>query len=163
MMGDEEDENRRQKEKNGTAMTMLGVGGGTTGVVPPKMRLKMLFDDHKSTDGKSVEENPTSSSSKPIADLFKDCTVLFADIAGFTAWSSVREPSQVFVLLETVYAAFDRLADRRQVFKVRFFFHDTSPDHHAFHFFGFFFFPFCSHSYFRSLSLLQNVYFYCSR
>jgi hypothetical protein len=30
--------------------------------------------------------------SKPIADLFPETTVLFADIAGFTAWSSVREP-----------------------------------------------------------------------
>ena len=46
---------------------------------------------------------------KPIADLFPDATVLFADICGFTAWSSVREPAQVFTLLETLYAAFDKL------------------------------------------------------
>jgi hypothetical protein len=32
--------------------------------------------------------------SKPIADLYTDCTILFADIVGFTAWSSVREPVQ---------------------------------------------------------------------
>ena len=44
---------------------------------------------------------------KPIADLFTETTVIFADIAGFTAWSSVREPSQVFTLLETIYRAFD--------------------------------------------------------
>jgi class 3 adenylate cyclase len=37
---------------------------------------------------------------------------------GFTAWSSVREPCQVFVLLETVYHAFDQIAKRRGVFKV---------------------------------------------
>ena len=43
--------------------------------------------------------------SKPIADLFPEATVMFADIAGFTAWSSVREPSQVFTLLESVYHA----------------------------------------------------------
>jgi class 3 adenylate cyclase len=55
---------------------------------------------------------------KPIADLFPNTTVLFADIAGFTAWSSVRDPSQVFILLETVYAAFDKVALSRQVFKV---------------------------------------------
>ena len=36
----------------------------------------------------------------------------------FSAWSSVREPSQVFSLLETVYAAFDEIAKRRRVFKV---------------------------------------------
>ena len=46
--------------------------------------------------------------SKPIADLFPEATISFADIVGFTAWSSTREPSQVFELLETVYHAFDK-------------------------------------------------------
>ena len=46
--------------------------------------------------------------SKPIADLFPSATVLFADIAGFTAWSSIREPSQVFILLENIYRNFDK-------------------------------------------------------
>ena len=55
---------------------------------------------------------------KPIADLFPNTTIMFADIAGFTAWSSVREPSQVFTLLENVYSAFDSVARRRKVFKV---------------------------------------------
>jgi hypothetical protein len=54
----------------------------------------------------------------PIADLFPDSTVLFADIAGFTAWSSQREPTQVFTLLQTIYHAFDRVANKRNVFKV---------------------------------------------
>ena len=53
-----------------------------------------------------------------IADLFPNCTVLFADIAGFTAWSSTRDPSQVFTLLQNVYQAFDKVAARRRVFKV---------------------------------------------
>jgi hypothetical protein len=60
----------------------------------------------------------TSRASRPIADLFPEATVMFADIAGFTAWSSTREPSQVFILLETIYGAFDKIADRRGVFKV---------------------------------------------
>ena len=34
------------------------------------------------------------------------------------AWASVREPSQVFMLLETVYGAFDGIAKRTRVFKV---------------------------------------------
>jgi Adenylate and Guanylate cyclase catalytic domain len=45
--------------------------------------------------------------SKPIADLFPEVTVLFCDICGFTSWSSTRDPTQVFVLLETIYKAFD--------------------------------------------------------
>jgi hypothetical protein len=40
--------------------------------------------------------------SEPIAELFENTTVMFADIAGFTSWSSEREPSQVFRLLEKV-------------------------------------------------------------
>jgi hypothetical protein len=46
----------------------------------------------------------------PIADLFPEATIVFADIVGFTAWSSTREPTQVFTLLETLYSAFDRIA-----------------------------------------------------
>ena len=56
--------------------------------------------------------------SKPIADLYSNTTVLFADIAGFTSWSSGREPCDVFILLETIYFGFDQLARRRRVFKV---------------------------------------------
>eukprot|EP00980_Cylindrotheca_fusiformis_P017082 scaffold5247_cov130-Cylindrotheca_fusiformis.AAC.1 len=54
----------------------------------------------------------------PLADLFPETTIVFADIAGFTAWSSAREPAQVFILLETIYGAFDKHAYRRSVFKV---------------------------------------------
>jgi hypothetical protein len=49
---------------------------------------------------------------KPIAELFPETTVMFADIVGFTAWCSVREPAQVFTLLETIYNAFDHIAKR---------------------------------------------------
>lgn len=56
--------------------------------------------------------------SKPVADLFPSATVMFADIVGFTSWSSVREPSQVFTLLETIYSGFDETAKRRRVYKV---------------------------------------------
>ena len=43
---------------------------------------------------------------------------MMADIVGFTSWSSVREPTQVFTLLETIYSAFDKMAKRRNVYKV---------------------------------------------
>lgn len=56
--------------------------------------------------------------SKPIADFHPEATLMFADLKGFTAWSSVREPRQVFTLLEVLYSAFDRIAKRRRVFKV---------------------------------------------
>jgi hypothetical protein len=57
-------------------------------------------------------------SSKPLADLFPEATIMFGDLVGFTAWSSMREPCQVFMLLEGLYSTFDELALRRKVFKV---------------------------------------------
>ena len=85
----------------------------------------------------------------PCAYLLQKFAVLFADMEGFTAWSSVRDPAsgmcrdislrmqsrqslrqgqtnivfsdfavEVFHLLETVYSAFDEIADKRGVFKV---------------------------------------------
>jgi len=67
------------------------------------------------SDG-SMNSKPDSSSQ--IADVYASTTVMFGDIAGFTAWSSTRQPSEVFVLLETLYAAFDKIAKRMDVFKV---------------------------------------------
>ena len=55
----------------------------------------------------------SESESRPIADLFPETSVLYADIAGFTSWSSAREPNQVFTLLETIYRAFDEIAKVR--------------------------------------------------
>lgn len=68
--------------------------------------------------GSSAKHDVGGFKSRPIADLFPDTTILFADIVGFTAWSSVREPTQVFILLETIYRAFDNIAKKRRVFKV---------------------------------------------
>ncbi|CAB9514914.1 Receptor-type guanylate cyclase gcy [Seminavis robusta] len=80
-----------------------------------KNQMKDFLQDDKNT---AVNVAAGVYDTKPIADLFPACTVLFADIVGFTAWSSVREPSQVFVLLETLYASFDSIAKRRRIFKV---------------------------------------------
>lgn len=55
---------------------------------------------------------------EPIAEVFEKTTVMLADIEGFTAWCSEREPSQVFRLLETVYREFDIEARKLGVFKV---------------------------------------------
>jgi class 3 adenylate cyclase len=54
----------------------------------------------------------------PLAELYEECTVMLADLAGFTAWSSSREPSHVFELLETIFCSFDVIARKKRVFKV---------------------------------------------
>lgn len=96
-------------------------------------------------DESRADESATNNgdSQTPIAELYPSCTILFADIAGFTAWSSAREPAQVFMLLESLYQSFDeyvtmiripssygrraphilthsifRIAQRRRVYKV---------------------------------------------
>jgi class 3 adenylate cyclase len=80
---------------------------------PPKILIKAFLKD-------STEEQKSVSfdDSKPIAELFPKCTVMFADIVGFTAWSSQREPAQVFTLLQNLYQAFDSVAAMRGVFNV---------------------------------------------
>lgn len=76
----------------------------------PKAQLRDFLQDN--------DEERTPFETKPIADLFPSATIMFADMVGFTAWSSVREPAHVFTLLETVYHAFDEIAKLRRVFKV---------------------------------------------
>jgi class 3 adenylate cyclase len=81
--------------------------------ITTKHRLRsFLREGDASYDGNSM------NLPKPIADLYPNTTVLFADILGFTAWSSEREPEQVFTLLQTVYHGFDLLAKARSVFRV---------------------------------------------
>jgi hypothetical protein len=58
------------------------------------------------------------SDNNPFSHLYQNCTVMFADIANFTSWSSGREPTEVFTLLEIVFSAFDAIARRRGCFKV---------------------------------------------
>ena len=85
----------------------------------PKNRLKTFLNDGKE---KSLQADAidvvVKESTKQIAELFPDTTVFFCDIVGFTAWSSVREPSHVFTLLETLYSSFDRAAKKHRIFKV---------------------------------------------
>lgn len=96
--------------------------------------LKKIGQSHNATGHSAGYEN-----TNPIADFFPSCTILFADIAGetffsffvvaakdapppiliiacmcsgFTAWSSEREPTQVFQLLERTFHDFDQAAKR---------------------------------------------------
>lgn len=76
----------------------------------------------KKTMQPSRQGEASSSTGSPygnnfIAELYPEATILFADICGFTAWASIREPHQVFLLLETVFQSFDVLAKRHGVFK----------------------------------------------
>ena len=90
---------------------------GQSAAPTPKGKMKSFI-----SDGNQVVEDRSANiegpGGRPIADLFPSTTVMFGDIAGFTAWSSSRSPEQVFTLLQTIYQAFDKIALRRHVFKV---------------------------------------------
>jgi class 3 adenylate cyclase len=100
-------ETQPKSSRRGRKVRLLSVNFQT-----PKSKLKTYLKSAESTN------DPEVFGTAPIADLFPNATVFFADIAGFTAWSSEREPTQVFILLETIYCAFDALAKRCGVFKV---------------------------------------------
>ncbi|KAG7365344.1 adenylate/guanylate cyclase [Nitzschia inconspicua] len=99
--------------------SMDHLASNTAGVsVLQKLRNTEDGHGHKSSMAYCGKTTETCCSKDAIADLFPNCTVLFADIAGFTAWSSTRSPEQVFTLLQNIYGAFDKIASRRKVFKV---------------------------------------------
>jgi class 3 adenylate cyclase len=106
-------EERELTEKDGNKKPLLDLPGN-------KARLSNFLIEARDLNAEDADADDADFmyKSKPIADLFPETTILFADIAGFTAWSSTREPSQVFVLLETIFKAFDEIAKRRGVFKV---------------------------------------------
>jgi hypothetical protein len=110
MLGDKSEE-KKQRESVPT-------------LLHPKMQLKSFLDksngggDAIDTEVGKIPDHALFMDTKPIADLFLHCTALFADIYGFSAWSSEREPEQVFILLEIVFQTFDKLARKRAVFKV---------------------------------------------
>jgi class 3 adenylate cyclase len=54
-----------------------------------------------------------------IADAFPDVTVLFADIVDFTRRSQRASPAQVVATLNELFSAFDRLAQRQGLEKIK--------------------------------------------
>ena len=54
-----------------------------------------------------------------IADRFDDVTLLFADIVGFTVLSASLTPSELLSVLNEVFTAFDMLAERAGLEKVK--------------------------------------------
>ena len=54
-----------------------------------------------------------------IADSFKDVSVLFADLAGFTRLSTQVSPNEIVVLLNNIFSAFDNLAERYGLEKIK--------------------------------------------
>ncbi len=56
---------------------------------------------------------------RPIADAFDEVTVLFADVVGYTKLSSRLTPHEVVARLSEVFSAFDQIAQRHGVEKIK--------------------------------------------
>jgi adenylate cyclase len=54
-----------------------------------------------------------------IAEAYPETTVLFADIAGFTAWAQGNDPARVVALLDDLFSRFDALVATRGVEKIK--------------------------------------------
>ena len=61
---------------------------------------KAADEESLSNDGDDEHGIHSMFKGLAIADLYPSATIIFADISRFTAWSSTREPTQVFQLLE---------------------------------------------------------------
>ena len=70
--------------------------GGASREFEIEEKPKAILPISRSSPGVKVNEVA------PIADLYPDCTVFFADIVGFTSWADSRNPAEVFILLETL-------------------------------------------------------------
>jgi class 3 adenylate cyclase len=90
-----------------------------TQMFPGKFRDKVL-DQTRVVKGYNQDDTDGTdrSDAQALAELFPHVTVFMADICGFTAWASVREPHQIFSFLEQVFGLFDKAAKKRKVFKV---------------------------------------------
>ena len=53
-----------------------------------------------------------------LIDIFDEVTILFADIAGFTAYSSDREPEEVVHMLRNLFTDFDKCCLVHDVYKL---------------------------------------------
>lgn len=113
LFGVEEAENRRRSPL--FPSSRYHITGRSNGD-HPEISVKSNLTNFLATSNR--QESYPGLDEEPIAEMFSNTTIMFADIAGFTAWSSEREPAKVFKLLETLYHEFDAIAKRLDVFKV---------------------------------------------
>ncbi|CAB9497953.1 Receptor-type guanylate cyclase gcy [Seminavis robusta] len=101
---------------------------------PEQVRSRLFEDEPKETEDENKRRKWQSLSLKgdstaaaagdqpvardAIAQLYPSSSILLMDLAGFTKWSSGRTPADVFLLLETLYQSFDKIALKRGVYKV---------------------------------------------
>jgi len=59
------------------------------------------------------------NSNQSVADSFDHVTILFADIVGFTQYSSEMSPNELVEMLDDVFSEFDALVDKYKIEKIK--------------------------------------------
>ncbi len=87
---------------------------------------KALSKEHERSESLLLNVLPKCIASRlkddqrePIADNFREVTVLFADIAGFTSMSESLDPQHIVELLNKVFSEFDQLAEKHGLEKIK--------------------------------------------
>jgi len=79
-----------------------------------KMKWQLLTDLLPPSIAKRLLER----SSGVTAEMYKDVTILFTDIKGFTSFSSKLDPAELATFLNSMYSAFDEVLERFGLHKV---------------------------------------------
>jgi class 3 adenylate cyclase len=119
------------------ALNVLGVGGVAWAVTGyfVRERERALAERQRALEALDVEHARSESlllnvlpapiaerlkaGTGVIADAHPDVTVLFADLVGFSPLASRTEPAELVGLLDRVFSAFDELADRHGIEKIK--------------------------------------------
>lgn len=97
-----------EKRKRNLVKTAKKTDAIVSNMLPANVR-NLLYRNATDDDGDDDESFSNDDEDKgvrsmfkggAIAELYPSATIVFADISRFTAWSSTREPTQVFHLLE---------------------------------------------------------------
>jgi hypothetical protein len=81
----------RRQEK--TMHSAIRTSNMVSSMFPETVRDRLMADALQDEGNTSVLSSVGASfSTRPIADFFPEATIMFADISGFTAWASTREP-----------------------------------------------------------------------
>lgn len=66
---------------------------------------------------KHIQES-LNSAHENIGETYKNVTLLFADIVGFTEYSSTKKPHEVVTMLAELFMDFDKVCLRKKLYKM---------------------------------------------
>lgn len=85
----------------------------------------LLFNEREKSDHLLLSIFPEAiaeklrNSQQSVADSFENVTILFADIVGFTRFSSTMSPNELVQMLDEVFSEFDNLVDKYGIEKIK--------------------------------------------